>query len=170
MKEKLISFLPDRFPEPETFFVELTGVTYPDPRYHIDRNRSPVFCIEYVVAGRGHVEVGGRSFSPQAGDVYLMPMGLHHRYHADAREPWEKIWMNVRGSLCGELLRAYRLTETYHAPACPIGPLFEEFVSFCAAPPAGLRARSGGLGGERRLRLFINGLRFLRGNDRYAEV
>lgn len=29
MKEKLISFLPDRFPEPETFFVELTGVTYP---------------------------------------------------------------------------------------------------------------------------------------------
>ena len=40
MKEKLISFLPDRFPEPETFFVELTGVTYPDPRYHIDRNRS----------------------------------------------------------------------------------------------------------------------------------
>ena len=94
MKEKLISFLPDRFPEPETFFVELTGVTYPDPRYHIDRNRSPVFCIEYVVAGRGHVEVGGRSFSPRAGDVYLMPMGLHHRYHADAREPWEKIWMN----------------------------------------------------------------------------
>lgn len=136
MKEKLISFLPDRFPEPETFFVELTGVTYPDPRYHIDRNRSLVFCIEYVVAGRGHVEVGGRSFSPQAGDVYLMPMGLHHRYHADAREPWEKIWMNVRGSLCGELLRAYRLTETYHAPACPIGPLFEKFVSFCAAPPA----------------------------------
>lgn len=41
---------------------------------------------------------------------------------------------------------------------------------FCAAPPAGLRARSGGLDDERRLRLFINGLRFLRGNDRYAEV
>ena len=42
MREKLISFLPDQFPEPDAFFVELTGVTYPDPRYRIDRDRSPV--------------------------------------------------------------------------------------------------------------------------------
>ncbi|HIS78036.1 MAG TPA: helix-turn-helix domain-containing protein [Candidatus Caccousia stercoris] len=136
MREKLLSFLPDQFPEPDAFFVELTGITYPDPRYRIDRDRSPVLCLEYVIAGRGHVEVGGRSFDPQAGDVYLLPMGLHHRYRSDPADPWKKIWMNVRGTLCADLLRAYRLGETYHVPACPLLPLFEEFVSVCAGPPA----------------------------------
>lgn len=136
MREKLISFLPDQFPEPDAFFVELTGVTYPDPRYRIDRDRSPVLCLEYVIEGRGHVEVGGRSFDPKAGDVYLLPMGLHHRYRSDPDDPWKKIWMNVRGTLCADLLRAYRLSETYHAPGCPLLPQFEEFISVCAAPPA----------------------------------
>lgn len=135
MNEKLISFLPDRFPEPESFFVELTGVTYPDPRYRIDRDHSPVLCLEYVVSGRGHVELGGRTFSPKAGDVYLMPMGLRHRYRADPDDPWEKVWMNVRGSLCPALLSAYRLSETYHIPDCPVRPLFERFVALCESPP-----------------------------------
>ncbi len=136
MNEKLISFLPDRFPEPESFFVELTGVTYPDPRYRIDRDRSPVLCLEYVVSGRGHVEIAGRSFSPKAGDVYLLPAGLRHRYRADPDEPWEKLWMNVRGSLCPALLSAYRLSETYHVPDCAVRPLFERFVALCERPPA----------------------------------
>ncbi len=136
MKEKLFSFLPDQFPDPEAFFVELTGVTYPDPHYRIDRDRSPVLCLEYVISGKGHVEVGGRSFDPQEGDVYLLPMGLHHRYRSDPHDPWKKIWMNLRGTLCADLLRNYRLGETYHIPDCPLQTLFQEFVSVCAAPPA----------------------------------
>lgn len=54
MREKLISFLPDQFPEPDAFFVELTGVTYPDPRYRIDRDRSlyePVTVDDLAAAG-----------------------------------------------------------------------------------------------------------------------
>lgn len=136
MKEKLFSFLPDQFPDPEAFFVELTGVTYPDPHYRIDRDRSPVLCLEYVISGQGYVDVGGQSFQPKAGDVYLLPMGLHHQYRSDPHDPWQKIWMNVRGALCADLVRAYRLEETYHIPCCPLLGLFEEFVSVCASPPS----------------------------------
>ena len=132
MEEKLFSFLPDQFPNPEAFFVELTGVTYPDPHYRIDRDRSPVLCLEYVISGQGSVNIGGQSFYPKAGDVYLLPMGLHHRYRSDPHNPWQKIWMNVRGTLCADLLGAYHLGETYHIPSCPLLGLFQEFVSVCS--------------------------------------
>lgn len=135
MKEKLFSFLPHQFPDPERFFVELTGVTYPDTHYRIDRVHSPVLCLEYVISGQGHVEIGGTSFDPQAGDVYLLPMGLHHRYRSDPDDPWKKIWMNVRGSLCADLLRAYHLEENFHIPNCPLLQVFEEFVTVCSSPP-----------------------------------
>ena len=136
MEEKLFSFLPDQFPNPEAFFVELTGVTYPDPHYRIDRDRSPVLCLEYVISGQGSVNIGGQSFYPKAGDVYLLPMGLHHRYRSDPHNPWQKIWMNVRGTLCADLLGAYHLGETYHIPSCPLLGLFQEFVSVCSSPPS----------------------------------
>ena len=135
-REKLISFLPDQFPEPEVFFVELTGVTYPDARYRIDRDHSTVLCLEYVISGKGHVETGPRPFHPCAGSVYALPPGLHHRYYADARDPWEKIWVNVRGSLCEELLRLYGFEQPVYAPDCPALPLFEELAAVCEAPPA----------------------------------
>ena len=135
-REKLISFLPDQFPEPEVFFVELTGVTYPDARYRIDREHSTVLCLEYVISGKGHVETGPRPFHPCAGSVYALPPGLHHRYYADAQDPWEKIWVNVRGSLCEELLRLYGFEQPVYAPDCPALPLFEELVAVCEAPPA----------------------------------
>ena len=134
-REKLISFLPDQFPEPEVFFVELTGVTYPDARYRINREHSTVLCLEYVISGKGHVETGPRPFHPCAGSVYALPPGLHHRYYADARDPWEKIWVNVRGSLCEELLRLYGFEQPVYAPDCPALPLFEELAAVCEAPP-----------------------------------
>ena len=134
-REKLISFLPDQFPEPEVFFVELTGVTYPDARYRIDREHSTVLCLEYVISGTGHVETGPHPFHPCAGSVYALPPGLHHRYYADARDPWEKIWVNVRGSLCEELLRLYGFEQPVYAPDCPALPLFEELAAVCEAPP-----------------------------------
>ena len=50
-----------------------------------------MLCLEYVISGTGHVETGPHPFHPCAGSVYALPPGLHHRYYADARDPWEKI-------------------------------------------------------------------------------
>lgn len=136
MAEKLISFLPDQFPNPSVFFVELTGITYPDPKYHVERDHSHVLCLEYVIRGKGVLRTGEGDLTVQGGDAYLLPMGENHRYRADPEEPWEKIWMNLRGSLCGQLLAAYGLVQTRRVRGCPLLPLFRRFVETCAAPPA----------------------------------
>ena len=106
----------------------MTGITYPDSRYRIERECSDIYCLEYVIAGEGQIETGGRLFRPSQGDVYLLPVGSAHCYRSDPSHPWEKIWMNVRGSLCDFLVRSYGLGSQTLFPACPILPLFQEFL------------------------------------------
>lgn len=74
----------------ERFAVEMTGITYPDPRYHIEREHSPLHCMEYVISGEGHIVMDGREYRPKAGDAYLLAAGKDHSYWADADRPWKK--------------------------------------------------------------------------------
>ena len=53
--EDIITFLPGQMPGEERFAVEMTGITWPDARYHIERERSPLHCLEYVISGEGHI-------------------------------------------------------------------------------------------------------------------
>lgn len=131
IKEHIISFSPGQFSQPEIFRVELTGITYPNPQYHIHRDTSRIYCLEYVMAGQGCVQVEGRSFYPQQGDVYLLPKNQSHDYCALPEDPWTKIWMNVSGSLCDGLIKAYHLENTILFPSCPVLPAFEHFVTLC---------------------------------------
>lgn len=129
--EHIVSFLPDQMQDPDTFCIELAGITYPDKNYHIVRNHSRIYCIEYIVSGSGYVRCGGEEFFPQKGDVYCLPAGLRHEYGASDEEPFEKIWFNVRGKLCECLFQTYQLEETFHFPDRPLYPLFKRFLSVC---------------------------------------
>lgn len=129
--EHIISFLPDQMPDQSVFYVEMAGITYPDRNYHIVRRNSHIYCIEYILSGKGYVRCDGVEFFPKAGDVYCLPAGLHHEYGSLAEEPFEKIWINVRGELCDSLFRAYRLQGRYHFPESPLYPLFKRFLSAC---------------------------------------
>ena len=95
--EEIVTFLPGQMPGEERFAVEMTGITYPDPRYHIEREHSPLHCMEYVISGEGHIVMDGREYRPKAGDAYLLAAGKDHSYWADADRPWKKIWMNISG-------------------------------------------------------------------------
>ena len=128
--EKIISFLPAQFQRENIFYVEMTGITYPDKNYRITRACSDIYCIEYVISGKGTVTCGGQTFFPQKGDVYLLPPGMRHDYYADAAEPYEKIWMNVRGSLCDFLYESYSLKGRFYFENCPMYSMFYRFLNF----------------------------------------
>lgn len=129
--EHLVSFLPGQFPRKELFEIELTGITYPDAGYSIRREKSDIYCLEYIIDGYGYVKCDGQTFYPGKGDVYLLPAGMTHEYHALEENPFEKIWMNVRGSLCDHLYQEYGLEGHYHFPDCPLYPLFRRFLKVC---------------------------------------
>ncbi len=129
--EHIISFIENKESYKLPFGIEITGITFPDPGYRVERIKSKIYCLEYVIAGEGTAAVDRTEFSPAAGDVYILPAGHDHRYASSRTNPWEKIWMNVYGPLCDTLFSVYRLEQVYHVRALNLYPLFSEFVRIC---------------------------------------
>ena len=83
---------------------QMCGTTYPNKNYSIRRQRSKTACIEYVVSGKGYVELGGKKYVLQGGDTYFLPEGQDHFYYADREDPWEKHWVNFSGALAAQMV------------------------------------------------------------------
>lgn len=57
--EHIISFGETFSDQDRPFYIEMAGITYPDPNYHITRKNSYIHCFEYVIKGSGIVTVDG---------------------------------------------------------------------------------------------------------------
>ena len=56
----------------------------------------------------GEIEENGRHYTVRQGDVYLLMTDRDHEYYSDPEQPWEKIWLNVQGSICETLMEGFR--------------------------------------------------------------
>lgn len=111
----------------DVFWLELAGISWCDASYHIRRPASCCWVLEQVMKGRGTLKVDGASYTASAGDIYLLPKGSDHDYFSSAADPWEKIFMNLRGSLPDALFSAYGLTGKVIFTNCQAEGLFWAF-------------------------------------------
>lgn len=107
--------------------LDLCGISYCDGSYRIARNNVPIYVFEYVIKGTGTVVVDGKSYTASAGDVYIIPEGSDHLYYSDDKDPWIKIFFNVRGRLVGQLMKLYGLSGRVVMPGGELLPLFLQF-------------------------------------------
>lgn len=91
------------------FYFELTGTSYCDGSYEINRACSPFTVIEYVVSGRGTVEIDGQTYNPRGGQIYVLRSMTAQHYFSDGRDPWVKMFFNIGGGLTERLLEEYGL-------------------------------------------------------------
>lgn len=110
MREELVHFYAPHTKLP--FYLEMAGISYCDGTYRIKRQDSTETVLEYIIEGRGYLNVNGENYAATAGDVYILRKGTTHTYWSDARVPWVKIFFNVRGSLAEKLLDEYQLGGT----------------------------------------------------------
>lgn len=129
--EHIISFGEKINEQDRPFYIEMAGITYPDPNYHIKRECSHIHCFEYIIDGEGTVRVDGQINYPVKGDLYILPKGRKHDYYSSPKNPFEKIWMNVSGSLCDELIHVYGLTGVLIVKQIDAFPIFMEFLDVC---------------------------------------
>lgn len=115
------------------FEVAMCGISYCDGSYRINRPDSYVWCLEYIIKGGGCVNVDDTSFRAEEGDVYILPAGRNHYYYSDSENPWEKIWMNVRGELTESLAECYKLQNIYHIRGADVYGIFREFLDTARA-------------------------------------
>jgi AraC-like DNA-binding protein len=126
--EHIVSFLEDKNKRYNQFHIQITGITYPDPHYFVERSNSSIYCIEYIMEGEGTVYMDEQVIYPAKGDIYILPEGHNHRYYSSRTNPWKKIWMNVYGPLCDSLMNLYQLQGIYHIKGLNLLGLFEEFL------------------------------------------
>lgn len=108
------------------FYISLAGVTFPDPSYRVLRNQSPVSVIEYVVSGKGYVEIDGKMCEVCEGMIYFLPIGVKHHYFSDKEEPFQKIFMNVGGRMAPDLPMLYGFEGKSVFPGEELKEIFEK--------------------------------------------
>ena len=108
------------------FHLQMTGISRCDGSYRITRRPSSSFFVfEYVMKGRGCLEIDGRSFEPCAGDVYFIDGRLAHSYWSSFEDPWVKIWFNVEGELVSKLVELYGIGGAHLFKGCPLEHVFK---------------------------------------------
>jgi AraC-like DNA-binding protein/quercetin dioxygenase-like cupin family protein len=125
-------------PKNRLLVVVCGGLEHCTPGYAIRRETFPFCSIEYVVRGRGKVELPGRACSLQPGRLFSYGPGIAHHITGDAADPLVKYFVDFAGTRAQPLLRSCGLppggvSEVF--PAGALQPLFDELIQ------AGLRAR-----------------------------
>ncbi len=98
------------YKELPTIHLDTAGTTYADKNYLIRRNgeahdsHNRLFVLEYVMSGKGYIEANGIRSTVTAGDLYIVDGRFTHQYYADSKDPFEKKWINVRGSFLNSVI------------------------------------------------------------------
>lgn len=109
------------------FWIEMAGVSHCDETYHIVREDSKVCVCEYIMKGSGTLHINGKTYHPKAGDIYILPEFGRHEYYTDPKDPWTKIFFNVRGTGISNMLNAFELKNKVLFSNCEeLYPIFEK--------------------------------------------
>lgn len=103
----------------------LAGITYPNPDYRITRSPSEIYVFEYVISGKGHFEIGEKKLDVSAGQFYCIKKGADLTYYADPDDPYEKIWVNMKGNAVSRLFDYFMLDNLYIVEANVLDLFFE---------------------------------------------
>lgn len=97
-----------------TFSVELAGETLPYNKYFIPRHPGAPHVFEYVLSGKGYIEVDNVKHLVHSGDFYMISSYSHLDYYSDFDDPYQKIYVNCRGTLTRSLCQAYDMDFPYY--------------------------------------------------------
>lgn len=109
--------------------VETIGITHRDPNYFIERKHADYFVLEYVKSGKGYVCCEGKNYTVEKDCVYLLQPGMGHKYGADKKQPYEKIWINFFSSVFADLFAAYGHTNKVVFENSGCEKYFEELIA-----------------------------------------
>ena len=114
--------------------VIMAGITHPNPTYRIIHNISNQFpydyyILEYVVKGKGYIETPEEKYTVEAGDFYFLNKLSYHIYYADPDEPYEKIFLVLKGSFVDFLVSGYRLSNSVYVKKCNLDGLMTQIIN-----------------------------------------
>lgn len=79
--------------------IENIGETFPNSHISLHRENHDIFVIEYFVDGVEHLNVDGKEYVLEKGDLVILEPQIKHSYKADNKTPPTKKWINFTSSL-----------------------------------------------------------------------
>ena len=127
MKEEFVHFDGDRNPP---VFVDRIGITNPDADYSVYRRINNVIVIEYVISGKGYLDIDGQISEVSEGDVYIIRPDVSCKYWSDRQHPFKKIWVNVFSDMLMSVICKLNLDKktVYHNNSTEIKDIFYEML------------------------------------------
>lgn len=86
------------------------------------------YLIHHVLEGKGRYQAGGKWYSLQAGQGFLIEPGMPIYYEADEKEPWTYLWVGFHGQRVMEYLEDAGLGSGRLIYRCERGEELKELV------------------------------------------
>lgn len=116
------------------FEVILAGITHPNPSYRIIHNVSKQFTydyyvFEYVVSGTGYIETPEAKYTVKGGDFYFLNKSRYHIYYADPSDPYEKMFIVLKGSFVDFLVSNHLSNDSVYIKKCNLNILMTHIIN-----------------------------------------
>ncbi|MBO7745085.1 helix-turn-helix transcriptional regulator [Paenibacillus sp. MWE-103] len=113
--------------------VVMSGISYCDKNYRIERHGEDMYSFEYIIEGSGVLEINSQTLYPQKNDVYLLTANSDHLYYSSEDHPWVKIWVVFYGDFAAYLFKRYLPADTYLIKDCNILSYMNEIIHISSA-------------------------------------
>lgn len=126
-----IIYLDERICSNNFFCLAMAGRTLPNPNYIIhhsykDGSVWDKYNFEYVLSGKGYIETRDKTYCVGEGDLFFLNKLQQHVYYADRKQPYEKLFLVVSGSLVDSLLADHGVTESVIVAHTDAKAIFEQ--------------------------------------------
>lgn len=113
----------------EPLKIDIVGETYCDKTFSIERANSTLNALEFIIDGKGTLDIDGQHLVPEKNDVFFLKEGSRHKYKSDSKQPWHKLWIVFRGDFADSLIDCYLPKDVYLFKDCrALKKYFEEIV------------------------------------------
>lgn len=108
--------------------IVLSGISYCDANYLINRPNSRFSTLEYVISGSGTIILDGKKYTASAGDAYYLPCNKDQYYYSDAENPWQKMFFNATGNITNLIAGDLMLLDTVVFHGCDISERMRQLL------------------------------------------
>ena len=107
----------------------MVGETYCDEKFNVDREESDLSALEFILDGKGTLEIEGQVLHPKKNDVFYLKLGSHHRYYPDPKSPWHKIWVVFDGTVMQSCADNLLSKDVYLYENCNVRQVFKNIYN-----------------------------------------
>ena len=100
-----------------SLFCTFAGATSPSPEYKFTRYPTKDYIFEYIISGSGSIETADGTIPVSKGTFCLVKKGSCVSFYSDPTDPYDKIWINLDGSMVSKMIDMFIPTEVYTAEA-----------------------------------------------------